>query len=1041
MHERRASVKALLRRLQRETGYLLVYSDSDWDLRRRVALHVDGKPLSEVLKMLLPGSSVTFLGRQAIITRTEKITPAPRRSEPPAQEVVEEEIGEQLSAAVVVDIGYGHQEKRDVSTAISVVKASDWEGDLTGDFRETLTGRMPGVHVTTLGGQPDGNIAVRVRGIQSATAGNEPLYVIDGIACDSRSFSNVDVADIESIEVLKDASAAAIYGSRGSCGVILVSTRKGALSQIPRIRFESQAGIASVSRKIDMLNAREFATLYCEARDGSYLSSVPSGTLSDPDYLRPETYHRSDPLLRLYLKPGAAGLTDTDWQDAIFRQAFYQNHSLAVSGSTSNIRYYIGTSYLQRQGTIICSDFSRLGARINLDGRSRRWSWGVGLAPAFSRTDHVDAEAQYNADGVVSSALMAPPVFPVYNGDGSYNWDMNGYLRYHLWDTQVNAVLNPVALAREIQDRRERMTLYGNAYIGREFLPGLEFRMTLGADICGYDRSYYRPSTLMIRQQYNNGDYQLSRPVAIAESDDNYHWTFSGQLSWNRRWGMHKLDAVSVWEAEKQVFRSLAIESYGIAGDDKIHTTSSGIPNPKMTYNDRDAYTFASWLLRAQYAFKGRYLFSASVRGDASSRFSPNARWGFFPAVSAAWIVSDEPFMAGVEPFDILKLRFSAGQTGNAQIGNWEYLALYGMSPVYMGEGNSTVNQIYPRQIANPNLGWEKNTQFNFGADFSLWKGLLTATLDAYYSRTSGMLFDIPVPAASGLGEARMNTGSMENKGVEIDISSAHKFSSGWSYSVSANWTLNRNKVLHLGPDDVPIIKESDYRGAYYITQVGQPVGCYYLLVQDGIFYNQEELASYPHFESTRVGDFRFIDTDGDGVLEADDDRAIVGNYMPDFYYGLSVSAGWRGLELEADFNGVYGNEILNLERRYLCNMEAAGNMMKETLQRFPYGDLNRSTRKSTGNSGSSISTFHIEDGSFFRLRKLSLSYAFPLGMRRSGGSLKVYVQGSNLFTLTNYTGYNPETNRNVSDAMRPGEDYSSYPLPRTFTVGLILVK
>ena len=1038
---RRATVKSVLRRLERESGCSFVYSDSEWDLRRRVALRVDEKPLSEVLETLLPDASVSFFGKQVIITRPGGVPQTPRRSSPVVLEAATEEgEGELLAAAVVVDIGYGSQEWHDVSTAISTIRASDWEGELAGDFREALTGRMPGVHVATLGGQPDGNVSVRVRGIQSATAGNEPLYVIDGIPCDYRSFSNVEIADIESIEVLKDASAAAIYGSRGSCGVVLVTTRKGSLSRVPRIRFESQAGVATVSHKINLLNAAEFAKLYCEARDGSYLASVPTGTISDPDHLRPETYHRSDPLLRLYLYSDKSGLTDTDWQDAIFRPAFYQNHSLSVSGSTSNLRYYIGTSYLQRQGTIIGSGFNRLGARLNLDGRSRRWSWGVGLSPAWSRTDHVDAEAQYNDDGVIASALMAPPVFPVYNQDGSYNWDMNGYLRYHLWDTQVNSVLNPVALAREIQDRRENMTLYGKAYIGREFLPGLEFRMTFGADVYGYDRLYYRPSTLVIRERYNNGEYQLSRPLAIAQSDNYYHWTLSDQLSWQRRWGNHRLDAVAVWEAEKQVYRKLSVESRGTAGDDKIRTTFSGIPDPKTTFNDQTAYTFASWLLRAQYAYKGRYLLSASIRGDASSRFSPSSRWGFFPAMSAAWIASEEPFMAGFDSLDMLKFRLSAGQTGNAQIGNWEYLALYGMSSVYMGEGNSTVNQIYPRQIANPDLGWEKNTQFNFGTDLSLWGGMLSATVDAYYSRTTGMLFDVPVPAASGLGEARMNTGSMENKGVELELSSARKFSSGWSYSVSANWTLNRNKVLHLGPDGAPIIKQSDYSGAYYITQVGQPIGCYYLLVQDGIFHNQEELASYPHFESTQVGDFRFIDADGDGILEADDDRAIVGNYMPDFYYGLSAAASWKGLELAADFNGVYGNEILNLERRYLCNMEASGNMMKESLQRFPYGELNRSTRKSTGNSGSSISTFHIEDGSFFRLRKLSLSYTFPL-KGRSGGSLKIYVQGTNLFTLTNYTGYNPEVNRNASDAMRPGEDYSSYPLSRTYTAGLILAK
>ena len=250
---------------------------------------------------------------------------------------------------------------------------------------------------------------------------------------------------------------------------------------------------------------------------------------------------------------------------------------------------------------------------------------------------------------------------------------------------------------------------------------------------------------------------------------------------------------------------------------------------------------------------------------------------------------------------------------------------------------------------------------------------------------------------------------------------------------------MNRNKVLHLGDEDAPIIKESSYAGGYYITKVGQPVGCYYLLVQDGIFHNQEELDSYPHFSTATVGDFRFVDADGDGVLEKDDDRVIVGNYMPDFYYGFGITLGWKGIDLAANFQGVYGNEILNLERRYLLNMEASSNMMKEALDRFPYGNLNRATRKSSGNNGSCTSTFHLEDGSYLRLQNLSLGWTMPDKWLRKSGITKfrIYVQGSNLFTLTNYSGYNPEVNKRASDALRPGEDYCSYPLSRTFSVGI----
>ena len=485
----------------------------------------------------------------------------------------------------------------------------------------------------------------------------------------------------------------------------------------------------------------------------------------------------------------------------------------------------------------------------------------------------------------------------------------------------------------------------------------------------------------------------------------------------------------------------MSITGTGVAGDDKITTTKGKTISAGDAVNNVSSSTFASWLLRAQYSWKGRYMASASIRGDASSRFAPKSRWGYFPAASIGWRISDEPFMKGIGAISDMKLRASIGQTGNAQIGASEYLALYGSAQTYLGNGTELVNQVYPNQIANNELHWEKNTQVNLGLDLTLWQGLFLLNLDLYNSRTTDMLFDVPVPQVSGLSSSNMNIGSMQNRGIEINVSSRKQFASGFSYEINGNWTLNRNKVLSLGSEDAPIIKEADYKGAYYITKVGQPVGCYYLLVQDGVFHNQAELDSYPHFDSTQVGDFRFIDANGNGQLEQDADRVIVGNYMPDFYYGFGFSLGYKGLDFTAAFQGVYGNEILNLERRYLCNMEASSNMMKLSLQRFPYGELNRATRKSTGNNGSSTSTFHIEDGSYLRLQNLSLGYTLPSVWTRKARieKARIYLQGSNLLTLTNYTGYNPEVNKNSSDALRPGEDYCSYPLPRTFSVGINL--
>lgn len=1095
------SVKELLKAIEAGSTYTFAYVDTDIDLAKKVTVSATNKDIEAIIKEVLPGVNVEFKDQKFLLSN-KPVADKPveqKVAQPAAQRVVSGKVvdkeGQPIIGAMVIEkgtqngastdidgnyslkvkgaptlevsligyntvtsaltenqtkadfileeeaiklddvvvIGYGVQNKRDVTTSVSSIKAEDFANTPTTDFRESMAAKMPGVQVLNLGGQPDGNVTVRVRGIQSATSGNDPLYVIDGIPCDSRAFANLDGNDIESLEVLKDASAAAIYGSRGSCGVIIVTTKRGS-GEKPVISYDGQFSVSDVSKKIDMLDAYEFATMFRESRNGSYIFSEPTGSISDPSAGRPEVYHRIDPLINAYLEDKTGTLTNTDWQDEIFRTALSHKHSLSVSARTKSFNYYIGANYLYREGTVIGSDFERYGIRANLDGKKGNLKYGISFSPSYSKTNYVDTDSQYGGDGVIASALMAPPIFPAYNSDGSYNWGMNGFLKKNSWNTQTNEVLNPVALALEVDDVREKLNMVGNVYASYEFIKGLEYKLTMGGDYYSYIRNYYRPSCIPLKgvKYYD----EPSAPTAANYANSYFHWTISNQISFNRKFGDHSINAVAVYEAEKQSIQTSAIKGTGIAGDDKVRTTKGKTLSIDDTYNNKYAYTFASWLVRAQYSYKGRYMISASIRGDGSSRFAPDTRWGYFPAASIGWRISDENFMRNAKWLNDMKLRVSVGQTGNAQIGNSEYLALYGTTTNDMGNG--VINSVYPSQIANNKLGWEKNTQVNAGFDANLWNGLLGINADFYYSKTTNMLFDVPVSSVSGLTTSNMNIGSMQNKGVELTLTS-HKNFGEFSLGLNANWSLNRNKVLHLGDEDAPIIKESSYAGGYYITKVGEPVGCYYLLVQDGIFHNQEELDSYPHFETTTVGDFRFVDADGDGVLDKNKDRVIVGNYMPDFYYGFGVQLGWRGFDFAANFQGVYGNEILNLERRYLLNMEASSNMMKESLKRFPYGNLNRATRKSSGNNGACTSTFHLEDGSYLRLQNISLGYTMPDKWfhRTSISKMRIYIQANNLFTLTHYTGYNPEVNKRSSDALRPGEDYCSYPLSRTFSVGI----
>lgn len=1093
-----ATVKELLQAIEANSQYTFAYADADLP-SRKVTIKADNKSVQSILAQALPGMKMEVKGTKIVLTagasKASGTGAAVKGASRKVTGTVLDETGEpmigatvlvkgtsngaatdvdgnysimvdgaatllvsyvgyvpaevklnadqavanvKMQAAVnqlndVVVVGYGVQNKRDVTTSISSIKSEDFATMPTPDFREAMAAKMPGVQVLTLGGAPDGDVSVRIRGIQSATSGNDPLYVIDGVTCDARAFANLESSDIESLEVLKDASAAAIYGSRGSCGVVIVTTKRGK-GEKATISYDGMVGISNVSKKIDMLNAYEFATMYAEARNGCLLAQVKDSSIDMPSALRPQTYQRIDPVITAYLQDETGTLTDTDWQDAIFRTAITTKHNVSVSGSTANMNYYAGLNYLYREGTIINSDFTRYGARVNLDGKRGNFKWGINMSPSYSETNHVDADSQYGGDGVIATALMAAPIFPVYNADGSYNWDMNGLLRIQTWDGQLNEVLNPVALAKEVSDLRKKTNFMGNAYAAYEFIKGLEYRITLGADIYNYQREYYRPSYIPLKG-YKYMD-AASQPTATADTRNYYHWTVSNMLSFNRSFGDHRINAVAAYEAEKQTINTMILTGKGTIGDDKIRTTKGVTIDPAESFDNRYGFTFASWLVRAQYSYKGRYMVSASIRGDGSSRFAPDTRWGYFPAASLGWRMSEEKFLRDVTWVDELKIRASVGQTGNAQIGNSEYLALYSMSTIDLGNGLQSM--YYPTKLANSELGWEKNTQWNAGVDFSLWNGYLGMNADFYLSNTSNMLFDVPISQVSGFDTSKVNVGSMQNKGVELSVTSRHNYGD-FNYSFSANWSLNRNKVTALGDNNADIIKESSYKGAYYLTRVGEPVGCYYLMVQDGIFHNQQELDSYPHFAETNVGDFRFVDVNGNGIIEADADRAIVGNYMPDFYYGFAFNLGYKGFDLAANFQGVYGNEILNLERRYLLNMEASSNMMRESLQRYPYGNLNRATRKSTGRNGASTSTFHLEDGSYLRLQNLSVGYTLPKNLTKRLGlnKVRVYLQGNNLFTLTKYTGYNPEVNKRADDALTPGEDYCSYPLARSFSFGI----
>lgn len=837
------------------------------------------------------------------------------------------------------------------------------------------------------------------------------------------------------LKFLKDASAAAIYGSRGSNGVVLVTTKKGTSDKLS-VSYDGYVGVQNVSKKLDMMNAYEYAEFVKDAHDNAYLDKNPNGSANDPNSSRKEGYMKIPDMLVPYLE-GKTGLTDTDWQDAIFRSAMTTGHNISLSGKSNSINYFVSGNYMKKEGIIIGSDFEKYGGRLNLSGQHKRLKFGVNFAPSYSVSNSVNASG---ADGIVQSALMMPPIFPVYNPDGSYNYQGNGYLRIGT-DYQINEVLNPVAMARLQSNVTDRMSITGKAFAELELMKGLSYKLSLGGDYYGAHNDQYRQSALPLKGK--NYYDTPSNPKGYSSSSFFFNWLVENQLTYTTTIDKkHNISAVLVQSAQKETMKTDNVTATDYPND-YIHTINGGTVTEGKS--DKTQWSIASYLARVQYNYEGRYMLSAAIRADGSSRFGKNNRWGYFPSASAAWRISDEQFFKNVKKLSFIndmKIRASYGVTGNFQIGDYDHLATMSIDNYILGNGLAYGYK--PDNIKRDDLSWEKNQMINAGIDLQMFDGYLGLSVDYYNTNTSNMLLYVPVPLLTGYSTSLQNLGKVNNRGWEIGLTSQHTFANGLGYSFNVNYAKNTNEVKELGPGNAPIISSGSVGHAYYITEVGKPIGSYYLLKYDGVFKNQQELDSYPHLANAKVGDFRFVDVDGSGDIDLDKDRTVCGNYMPKFTYGFGGKLWYGGFDMDFNFQGVYGNKILNLNRRYIDNMEGNVNGTKVALDRWKSpenpgsGWVNRANRKQTGSNGRT-STWHLEDGSYLRLQNLALGYTLPRAFTQKFKveKMRVYVSGQNLFTITDYSGYNPEVNARPSQNLTPGEDYGTYPLARTYMFGL----
>lgn len=898
----------------------------------------------------------------------------------------------------VVVLGYQSQRRADITGAVSVVKLDDALQQSNVNILNSLQGRIPGLQITSDGTPGGGNTNVRIRGF--STIGNtSPLYVIDGVPTDNIGPLNPD--DIESIQVLKDAAAASIYGSRANNGVIVITTKRGTTSE-PQISFNSFVGVQTIRNSMDMLDAQQWGDVYWQAQRNSGIT--PSHPLygSGPQPVIPQFIDAE----------GNIPAANTNWMNEVFKPAMIQNYSLGITQATDNSNVYAGLNFADDSGIQQHTGYQRYNARLNASYTIKdRLTVGENLQVTYFK------ELRANQ---LSSALRQHPLIPVRDNVGNFGGPTDG----------LGDLLNPLGeLHRNRTNWSENWRVFGNAYMDLKIIEGLNARTSLGVDYSNSSLRRFEPS--FREGNVNNTDNFLTNSFSR-----NMTITWSNTVEYSKEIGRSRFNVLGGTELISFDSEFFNARRMGFILNDYSYAHLSAGTGIQTNGGGGTEWGLSSQFGKIDYIFNDRYYLSGTIRRDGSSRFGPENRYGVFPAVSAGWRISDEDFMTNLTAVDDLKFRVSWGQTGNQQIGDFGALNFYQTNPEYggydLGGTNTSIFPGYYRgTMGNPNLRWETQTQTNMGFDLSLLEGRLEMTTDYFFKTTTGMLLNPTLLAAYGAGAPPfVNAGELSNRGLEVAIGYRSDPSRAFRYTVDFNVGSYRNRVVSLGGEEF-------YLGANANRiQVGKPVSSFFGYVADGLFTTEEEVASHATQPGKGLGRIRYQDLNGDGVINQLD-RTWIGDPNPDFIYGLNASASYGNFDFSIFFNGVYGNDIYNTMRG---------------LTDFAYFPFNFSTRIleswSPENPGATIpsvnvtnpndelrhSSYFVEDGSYIKLQSLVLGYTFPqntLGAER----IRVYVQGENLFVFSSYSGLDPEIG--TAGPFNLGIDSQMYPQARAINFGV----
>jgi len=994
----------------------------------------------------------------------------------------------------VVTVGYQTMRKSDFTGAISSVKAD--ELNVTAPtLGQALVGKVAGVQVQQVSGAPYESTKITVRGVGSINASSDPLYVIDGYPAGNDLFINPE--DIESIDILKDAASAAIYGSRAAGGVVLITTKHGAKGE-SKVEYDYQIGINQLAKKVDLLNANQFAQLVIDGRNDTYkdLWIAAGHTWNDAMYSDNNATRVANVgnAASVQIPPGFYNFAtqslipqpiNTDWQNELYRNALVQSNNLSFSGNSNGTRYYLSAGYQDQPGIMLGTGQTKINLRANVDGDIGK---RLHVAANLSFTQNSNQETQ---DGrwdhsPAFGALIYPPTAPAYNPDGSIATNV---IAAQSVAYGYQSIENPLATAEFIKINRIGNRGTYNMQATYKIVDGLSFKANLGLQTYNENYNYYLPTGISNGANPPYSSQSVAAAKAIQSTTNFQDQLGEFTFNYNKQFGKNHFDALAGYTAQKTINDVLTVQGTGFQNDNVPNITgaapnlitliTSGSPEgTQPTLNS--TYTLLSYLGRVNYNYAGKYFLSGSLRSDGSSRFGPDRKYGTFPSVSGGWNLSDETFYhSWLGDQSTVKVRGSWGLSGNNNIGNYSTQQVQN-TPTSAVFGNGTVTSaITSGNIKDQNLGWESTSQYNVGLDLGLLKGRLFIIGNYYLSYSYNLLFNEPISAVSGSSTILTNlAGSkVSNKGFDFQVDGKPIVSKDFNLGISGNISINRNKVLSLGGNNTIITAGAERSYLTSITETGYPIGMFYGYQVAGIV-KASDLAniaidqshynaatqSYPAGYKTvgpprstfqtlplEQGDIYFKDTNGDGVINSSD-AGIIGNPYPKFTYGFAINMSYKNFYFSTSFAGSYGNQVLDGQDYYLYNGEGSGNQYETEANRYRSptdpgdGTVFRASRGGTESNSTRLSTFYLQDGSFLRNTNATIGYNLksPFIAKTLGiSSLRIYGSVNNGFTITKYKGYNPEVDYDYSYSgsqgtnLTPGIDYGVYPLVRSYNIGI----